>query len=114
MRWFRVDLLDLGAGLSWRRVVSLVRQLPIEAATVSVQTGERQWGPVEHLLAMLIDAVSYDSWLFVSANAKKKPPVPKPIRRPGERVEKQRSALAPAEMAARLRAQQAREVMRSG
>jgi hypothetical protein len=42
-----------------------------------------QWGPVEHLLAIAVDAIQVNTWAFLSANSKTKPQRPKPLHRPG-------------------------------
>lgn len=48
------------------------------------QLGEAaRWGDTEHLLADLIDLAQGQMWQFASANSKKRPKRPKPIRRPG-------------------------------
>lgn len=116
LRWFHVDLLDVGTvGLSWRRLGSLVACLPPESLVVAVASGERQWGPTEHLLASVVDAVEINTWMVAAVNsAGKRPQRPKPVPRPGVRSEAKRSRLSGHEMAARLRAQRAREVLRRG
>lgn len=87
MRYFNVDLLDLGTRrLSWRRLGSLLRYLPREAVTVQLIVGdEARWSDIEHLLAFIGDTISHQSWMFLQVNAKNAPKKPPSlIPRPGD------------------------------
>ncbi|GAB3475266.1 D site-binding protein [Amycolatopsis cihanbeyliensis] len=87
-RYYQLDLRDLlraGSGLSPRRALALVRQLPPESATVAALRGGaefRGWGPDRYLLARLIDAVKENTHVFIAANSKHKPKPPEPVERP--------------------------------
>lgn len=83
-----VDILDLGTErLSWRRLQVLLAHLPRESWTVREVNGEQaRWGDQEHLLATIIDVLVQANWMFVSANSKQPPDMPKPLRRPGDPV----------------------------
>lgn len=76
---------DVGTDrLSWRRLAVLVERLPREALTVRARFGEVvDWGPVEHLLADVFDAVQQSTWVLTAANSKKRPKPPRLRQRPG-------------------------------
>lgn len=96
------DVLRPGAGLSSRRALALVRQLPPESATVAALRGGaefRGWGPDRYLMARLIDAVKENTHAFISANSKKKPKAPKPVERPDFHAEQKRRGNSFAAMA---------------
>ncbi|WP_158881994.1 D site-binding protein [Amycolatopsis anabasis] len=108
---YQIDLRDVlrpGSGLSPRRALALVRQLPLESATVAALRGGpefRGWGTDRYLLAMLIDAVNDNTFAFISANSKRKPQPPKPVERPGKAAQKNTNpnsfrAIAKAKLAA--------------
>ncbi len=112
LRFFHVDLLSLGGdGLSWRRLGSLVRQMPPGAAIVAATNPQAAWSTSEHLLATIIDAIVQGNWERVALQVKPKdrPPLPVPIERPGmpsKRRRANRTTLTPEEMRRRLIAQQ--------
>jgi hypothetical protein len=88
LTYYRLDLRDVlvpGSGLSARRALALVRQLPIESATVAELRGGpefRGWGADRYLMARLIEGVEGLFHAFVSANTKKKPKAPERVARP--------------------------------
>lgn len=78
--------------LSWRRLGVLVRHLPHDSAIARAVHGEQaDWGPVEHLLAGVIDRLEVANWQRANHGAKKaaqsKPP--KPMPRPGQAQKQQ-------------------------
>lgn len=88
LHYYRTDLADVlrpGSGLTARRALALVRQLPPESATVAAMRGGAQfrgWAIDRYLLAQLVDSVNQNTYAFVAANSKRKPKPPKPIERP--------------------------------
>lgn len=85
MRYFHVDLLDLGGPrLSFRRLVVLLRSLPRESLYVSARLGDRaRWGETEHLLGDLVDLMQIFIWQHGSVHSKRRIKRPKQIKRPG-------------------------------
>ena len=85
MQFYRVDILDLGTRrLSWRRLWSLIEQLPRESRFARVTIGEKaRWGDTEHLLATVIDVLQISNWLYTSAHSKNRVPQPQRLPRPG-------------------------------
>ncbi|AIG78467.1 Hypothetical protein AJAP_28145 [Amycolatopsis japonica] len=106
-QYYRIDLADVlrpGSGLSARRALALLRQLPIESATVAQLRGGpefRGWGITQYLLADLVDAVQFNTHAFISANSKKKPKPPQPFDRPESRAKRKRGSNSFAAMAMR-------------
>lgn len=89
MRFYGLDLLDLGTRrLSWRRLGSLLRFLPREAATVQEVVGDdATWSDQEYLSALLVDSVTHLGWMFTQVHFKNPPRKPPPqVRRPGDRT----------------------------
>lgn len=87
------DVLVPGSGLTARRALALIRQLPPESATVASLRGGpefRGWGPDRYLTARLIEATEGLFHAFVSANSKKKPKAPDRVDRPDFNAEKRR------------------------
>jgi hypothetical protein len=89
--YYRLDLADVlrpGSGLSPRRALALLRQLPLESSTMAALRGGpefRGWGQDRYLMAALIDAVNHLTYTFALANTdpkKAKPKKPEPIYRP--------------------------------
>lgn len=75
--------------MSWRRLWSLLEQLPREARYIRAVVGEStQWGWTEHLLASVFDAVQTNTWVVASA-AGSRGKRPQLIQRPGVVSEKQ-------------------------
>ncbi|RJQ79979.1 hypothetical protein D5S17_09420 [Pseudonocardiaceae bacterium YIM PH 21723] len=86
------DLVDPAGGMSPRRALALIRQLPPESATHTVLAGTREargWSTDRHLLAAVVDAVRESTWATIATHSKRRPAPPKPLPRPGMR---QRSA----------------------
>ena len=48
------------------------------------------WGADRYLLASVVDAINYNTYAFVSANAKRKPKAPEPIQRPSSKPQRGR------------------------
>lgn len=88
--------------MSWRRFVSLFRQLPEDSRTVTVLLAAQRdqprpepdpnveepipaWGQTEHLLAAAIDAIRDLQWQVVTALSKNPPDRPKQYPRPTDR-----------------------------
>ena len=94
--YYRLDLRDVlrpGSGVTARRALALVRQLPPESATAAELRGGpefRGWGPDRYLTALLIDAVQANTFAFVAANSKRKPSPPQPVDRPESRSRRPR------------------------
>jgi hypothetical protein len=95
-RWYGVDVRDLyRGGLTYRRLLVLVENLPADSAVAAIVAKEvqdpqapeyeRQWTISEHMLAAILDQLAVLSWLQIAATVKNPPPAPKPIRRPGEK-----------------------------
>lgn len=76
-----------GGGYSPRTILVLIRQLPPESRTVAAMRGGEQfhgWGADRYLLANVVDAINYNTYALVSANAKRKPKAPVPTERPSK------------------------------
>jgi hypothetical protein len=100
-RYYRTDFRDLfepGSGLTWRRLLVLVEQLPPESAVMTairnmipedeLHASESHpefaaWSNLENLIALLIDEVRNFSWSFIQSRSEAKVPRPDPVRRPG-------------------------------
>lgn len=94
LRFYNIDVCaDLGTPrLTWRRLVVLLNHLPRESAYVQAVGGDRlKWGDTEHLLAGVIDQQQVTNYLLTRANFKSNRAAPKPIRRPGDTLERDRS-----------------------
>lgn len=78
-------MLDAGSPrLSWRRLWSLIGNLPRESRYAQATAGDQvQWGYTEHLLATVIDVLQVHNWQFASVHAKGRVEKPKPLQRPG-------------------------------
>jgi hypothetical protein len=97
--YYHLDLTDVlrpGSGLSPRRALVLIRQLPIESATVAAMRGGpefRGWGQDRYLMATLIDAVNNLNYTLTVVNTdskKPKPQPPEPVYRPDKAAEKKK------------------------
>lgn len=77
---------DLGTErLNWRDLWVIVNNLPRTSALVRAVAGEdAQWGLLEHLTAVVADAVEVGNW---QRQGKAHAPKPKPIPRPGAKSE---------------------------
>lgn len=99
-RYYGTDLRMLGAGLSWRRMLVLVENLPPESALMTAirntipedELAAREshperapWSALETLLAVLIDEVRSLTWVQVQKASQENVPRPEPLRRPGVR-----------------------------
>jgi hypothetical protein len=76
-----VDLRDLWrGGLSWRRCLVLVQNLPPESATAQDATGEpARWGTTDWLLADIFDVLAAANWQRVGDKNRSRPkPYPRP------------------------------------
>lgn len=70
--------------LTPRRMAVLLRGLP--AGSVQQWTDQAAaWSVEAHLLATLVDAVQWNTWVLMRVNSKQKPKEPKPTPRPGRR-----------------------------
>lgn len=109
------DVLRPGSGLTARKALVFIRQLPHESATTAALRGGpefRGWGPDRYLLARLVDALNENTFAFIAANSKKKPRRPKPVELPDHRAQRKQYPNGFAAIAAeRIRA--ARETKRS-
>lgn len=85
------DVLVPGSGLTPRMCIALIRNLPVESATVAELRGGaefRGWDGDRYMTADLIDAVRELIYVQVASKSKRKPPPPKPFERPDAIVEK--------------------------
>lgn len=108
--YYNVDLRDVlrdDSGLSPRLVLTYVRHMPLESATVAELRGGqhfRGWSPELYRLTDLLDAIQHNTYAFIAANSRRKPQVPKPVKRPDGTASKPKSnsfaALARAHLAA--------------
>lgn len=76
-----------------RRVLALIKHLPVESAFVSAQlpggAENRGWSVTARLLADANDYINQNSWVTVkSANPKAKIPKIDPVPRPGDEAKK--------------------------
>lgn len=74
-----------GSGLTARKALALIRNLPLDSATnASIQGGDqfRGWDGQMYMLANIVDAVKENTHVFVSAHSKRRPQPPKPMPRP--------------------------------
>jgi hypothetical protein len=82
-----VQALRYGSGYSPRQILTLVRQLPLESATVAAIRGGHQfrgWGVDRYMMANVVDAVNENTYatIAVSGATKRKPKQPEPVWRP--------------------------------
>jgi hypothetical protein len=70
--------------LSFRRLLSLVRNLPEDSAVYRSERGP--WGLGEQLLAALVDETRVGNWQRAQIHTKERLKPPKPIERPGVEV----------------------------
>jgi hypothetical protein len=102
-RYYGLDFVKLfvpGSGLTWRKLLVLVRHLPPESAvntairntmpeSVMARAGAKHdptkssWSALESLVALLIDEVRQQTWTYVQSKSEKRVARPTPIRRPG-------------------------------
>lgn len=84
LRFYGVDIRDLGRGLTHRRLLVLVQALPVESATARAQLGPlADWDTATQLLAVIANATRDTVWM-ASADAQSKTPKhrPEPILPP--------------------------------
>lgn len=91
-----VDALRPGSGYSPRQILVLIRQLPIESATIAAMRGSsefRGWGLDRYTLTNLVDAVRENTYvtLATSGATKRKPKPPEPSWRPKDKMQKPKS-----------------------
>lgn len=82
------DVLIEGSGLTPRRAIALIRNLPVGSPTIAALRGGEQfrdWDLDAYMTANLLDAVNQNTFAFVAANSKRKPKAPKPFERPVSR-----------------------------
>jgi hypothetical protein len=91
-RFYRINLGDLFTGaLTWRRLRTLIRHLPLDSATARAQHGEAvAWSDTEHLLAGIVDLLAGANWQRAQAGSKNRIPRPKPLPRPGQKPTERR------------------------
>lgn len=95
-----VHILRDGSGYSPRQILVLIRQLPLESATVAAIRGGpefRGWGLDRYLTAQTIDAIRENTHatLIASGNLKRKPKPPEPTYRPeNDKAKKKGSSFA--------------------
>lgn len=88
LRYYNLDLSDVlvpGSGLTSRKALALIRNLPHDSATTAaIQGGDqfRGWDGQMYMLANIVDAIKENTHVFVSANSKRRPQPPKPMPRP--------------------------------
>ncbi|WP_116210101.1 hypothetical protein [Streptomyces olivoreticuli] len=88
-RFYSVDLLAYFRGeMSARAVLALVENLPDDAAVMAALLGGRQavgWDVQSHILADLVDAVQWNTYVLLAQKAKRPGALekPKPYPRPG-------------------------------
>lgn len=93
-----MDLYRPGSGLTWRKLLALINNLPPESVlntairnsvpeeTALANSGDpvkAPWSPLENLVASLIDEVRQLSWMYASSHSDATIKRPEPIRRPG-------------------------------
>ena len=108
-----VALLRTDSGYSPRRILALIRQLPIESATQARLRGGEHfagWGLDQYFLAALVNAVRENTYAVIAANSKRKPKPPEPVETPDQQQRKQQpqtnrfAAMAGARIAATRKA----------
>ncbi|MFI7009967.1 hypothetical protein [Streptomyces sp. NPDC050145] len=101
------DLLDLWRGtLSPRKVDILIRGLPPDSATrQSLNDGLPLWRQTDFILADLVDATAYETWVIANKDLERhnRKPMPEPYPRPGLEVKKKITAADLAAFRARTR-----------
>jgi hypothetical protein len=134
-RYYGLDFVDLfvkGSRLTWRKLLVLVRHLPPESAvntairntmpeSVMARAGAKNdpakssWSSMESLMALLIDELRQQTWVYVQSKSDKRIARPAPIRRPGintARRERKISLEAAQRMDPRLRGLSEEEAQR--
>lgn len=93
-----VDALREGSGYSPRQLIMLIRNLPMDSATIaSIRGGEqfRGWSMDRYMVAQLIDAVQENTYVTIlAAGPKRKPKAPEPTHRPDTEKKKGNSFAA--------------------
>lgn len=76
-----------------RVLLAYIAKLPIDSATAaSLRGGDqfRGWDVNTYVLANIFDAVQSNTYAFIAANSKKKPPKPEPMPRPSNKKAKKK------------------------
>lgn len=71
--------------ISPREALVIIRNLPLDSATVASIRGGTQfrgWDNHMYMLTNIADAVQWNTYAVVAANSKRKPKAPKPLDRP--------------------------------
>lgn len=84
-----VDALRDGSGYSPRQLLALIRQLPLESATVAALRGGSQfrgWGLDRYISSQMVDALQENTYVTAATSGalKRKPKPPKPSYRPNK------------------------------
>lgn len=115
LRYYAVDVLHLGRGLSWRRFGVLMTMLPNDSVTSqamardapkSVMTDEEEaklWRLEHHLMAHVVDLLAAANWQRGGGKGKRPPPLERPGTKSREQVIKRRSTLSPEQKLAVLK-----------
>jgi hypothetical protein len=89
-----VDLLDVfdpDSGVTPRLLLAYIDALPPDSATAASMRGGPQfrgWNTNAYISAAIVDAISANTYAFITANSKRRPEKPKPFYRPQEKVKK--------------------------
>jgi len=97
-RFYNIDIHDLVTGrLSPRYALALLEHLPPDSAFMTALRGGPEWLGWDRnsdILAHVYDAIQHLTWIYASANSKKKPKQPEPFPRPGaEKAKKEKRRL---------------------
>jgi hypothetical protein len=86
-RFYQMPLSHALAEEPWRRVMVLVRQLPLDCRTWFAMFGEAaMWGPSEYLLAATVDALNGANWQRAGGKGRRPQSWPRPGQAtPGEK-----------------------------
>lgn len=79
-----------GGGISSRRMANLIKRLPRSSETSRAVNGPAaEWGPTEHLLAIIADRLARIEYAYTCVNSDggTSPTPPEPIPRPGDEPE---------------------------
>jgi hypothetical protein len=86
----------LVSGRSPRYILGLIRQLPVESATVAELRGGSQfrgWDVDRYLLTAIVDAIQANTYMLAKAN-QGKPKMPEPMYRPEKAKPKNENSFA--------------------
>lgn len=110
-RYYGLDFTDLfvpGSRLTWRKLLVLVHHLPMESAVnTAIRNGmpdsimarndakqdpaKSSWSSLESLVALLVDEIRQQTWVYVQSHSEKRVPRPTQVRRPGLSVRRERT-----------------------